>query len=99
MQKNSIKFSIKVIPHSGKHCFVIDKSGILKAFLKNAPEKGKANGELILLFSRRLNIVQSDVFIVSGDVGRVKIIEIFGFNSYEDLVKALRFGVQSTIFS
>ena len=42
----SLVIEIKVFPSSGRQKFVIDKSGKLKCYLKNPPEKGKAkNGQ------------------------------------------------------
>jgi uncharacterized protein len=47
-----------------------------KAFLKEVPEKGKANHELVALFSEYFKIPQLNVRIKSGVKSRNKIIEI-----------------------
>lgn len=69
---------IKVSPLSGKHACVLDKSGILKCFVKSAPEKGAANRELVKLLSKLLDIAQQNVEIVGGLTIRRKRIKITG---------------------
>ncbi len=69
-------FEVKVVPSSGQNKWILDKNGALKCYLKSAPEKGKANKELIQLISKALKIPQSDVVIVSGATDRRKKISI-----------------------
>jgi len=69
-------FEVKVVPSSGQNKWILDKNGTLKCYLKSAPEKGKANKELIQLISKVLKIPQSDVAIVSGATDRRKKISI-----------------------
>ena len=57
---------IKVVPQSGRSQFVLDKSGILKCFIKAAPEKGKANEEVITLLAQKLQIPKGSFEIISG---------------------------------
>lgn len=72
----AVHIEIKVTPQSGKQQFVHDKSGIIKCFLKSAPEGGKANNELIKLLSKILSVPQEHVMIMQGITARKKIIKI-----------------------
>ena len=79
--KGLIYLSVKVIP---KWCrtelvdIFMDEEGhqTLKIKLKAAPEKGKANRELIEFLSNLLNTPKSNITIVSGQTSRKKIIKI-----------------------
>ena len=67
------KLKIKVIPHSGR-TELIEQEGKLKLYLKAAPEKNKANLELIKFFKKKYEL---SVRIKSGETSREKILEIF----------------------
>jgi len=67
---------IKVVPSSGRSGFVLDKSGMIKCFLKSPAQDGKANRELIKLVSHGLNIPQKNVYIVHGLTNRKKRLKI-----------------------
>lgn len=66
------KLKIKVIPHSGR-TEVKEEEGKLKLYLKAAPEKGKANAELIKFFKKEHKI---SVRIKSGETRRDKLLEL-----------------------
>jgi uncharacterized protein len=57
---------VKVIPNSGKQKFFIDKSGILKCYLKSLPEKGKANEEVIKLIAKKLRLPCECIRLING---------------------------------
>jgi uncharacterized protein (TIGR00251 family) len=59
-------FQIKVVPQSGRQEVVLDRSGRLKCYLKSAPEKGKANKELIAFLAERLSIGKNEIEIRAG---------------------------------
>ena len=65
------RLKIKVIPHAGR-TELIEENGKLKLYLKAAPEKNKANAELIKFFKKNYNL---SVRIKSGESSRVKILE------------------------
>lgn len=67
---------IKAIPSSGRQKFVLDKSRNIKCYLKNQPEKGKANTELIKFLSKKLGIPQNKITIFSGKTSQKKRIKI-----------------------
>ncbi len=63
---------LKVIPHSGR-TELKEENGRLKLYLKAAPEKNKANLELIKFFKKELGLV---VEIKSGATSREKVLRI-----------------------
>lgn len=80
---------IKVVPSSGKQRIVRDKNGQLKCFLIAAPEKGKANKELIELVSKLLKIPKKELDIISGETTRIKRIAILGSWTQQEIYKKL----------
>lgn len=62
---------------------VMDENGNVKVYCNAPPVDGKANGEILGLFSKRLKIPKSDMEIVSGEKGRKKRLAIHGLSSSE----------------
>lgn len=89
---------VKVTPSSGRCAWKIDKSGILKAYLKSPPEKGLANQELVKEIARALRVATKEVVIMSGQTSRNKRIKINAEISYEQLLKALEIEQQLSVF-
>jgi uncharacterized protein len=56
----------------------VDSAKHIKVYLNAPPVDGKANSELIGLFSKKLRIPKSDITIISGEKGKKKRIEIEG---------------------
>ena len=77
--------AVKVIPQSGKSAWIIAKNGVLSCYLKSAPEKNKANDELISLTASLLKIPKYSVTIIKGELSRhktLKIITSLSFNAF-----------------
>ena len=72
----AIVIDIKVIPSSGRQNFFTDKSGKLKCYLKNPPEKGKANEEVLKLISKKLRLSRECVKLMRGSRTTKKRIKI-----------------------
>ena len=72
------KLKIKVIPHSGRTELKEDE-GKLKLYLKAAPEKGKANAELIKYFKKEFKL---SVRIKSGESSREKVLLVSSNNEF-----------------
>ncbi|MFH1552625.1 MAG: DUF167 domain-containing protein [Candidatus Omnitrophota bacterium] len=70
-----MKIQVKVFPKSSRE-ELIEKGGIVKAYIKAAPDKGKANKALIELIAKKYNTRKMDVTIVSGQTSRNKIVEV-----------------------
>lgn len=88
---------IKVIPSSGRNAVSFDKNKQLKWYLKNPPEDGKANQELIKSIAQALKIPQSMVTIVTGATRRTKLIRVATEHEYNHLLDALGIAKQLTI--
>lgn len=72
---------IKVVPKSQKTELVeifedTDSGQTYKIRLKAAPEKGKANEELIRFLAKELNLPRTAFSIISGKTDRIKLIKI-----------------------
>ena len=66
------RLCIKVMPHSGR-TELKEEEGKLKLYLKAAPEKGKANAELIKFFKKEYKL---SVRIKLGESSREKVLEV-----------------------
>jgi uncharacterized protein len=72
----AVLLEIKVTPQSGRQQFVRDKSGIIKCFLKSAPEGGKANEELMKLIGKLVGVPQEHIRLIQGATSRKKVLKI-----------------------
>jgi uncharacterized protein len=72
----AVLLEIKVTPQSGRQQFVRDKSGIIKCFLKSAPEGGKANEELMKLIGKLVGVSQEHIRLIQGATSRKKVLKI-----------------------
>jgi uncharacterized protein YggU (UPF0235/DUF167 family) len=88
---------IKVVPGSGRQRFVLDKSGVIKCFLKSPAEQGKANEELMLLLSKALAIPQKNIRILLGAKSRKKIVQLLTDMTYDQIIAQLGIEQQKTI--
>lgn len=93
----AVRLEIKVTPQSGKQQFVADKSGIIKCFLKSAPEGGKANIELIKLLSKMISVPQEQIMILQGATARKKLIKIETSLSNQAILHLLGLEVQTLL--
>jgi uncharacterized protein (TIGR00251 family) len=89
---------IKVVPGSGQNKWVFDKAGQLKCYLKNPPEKGLANKELIKLIAKGLGITQEEVTIVAGATSRTKMVRIAKDLTLELFLQGLAIEKQQSMF-
>ena len=89
---------IKVVPSSGRNKWMLDKSGMLKAYLKSPPERGLANEELVKTMAKALKVTQKEVSIVSGLTMRNKRLKIDANITYDQLLAALGIEQQLSLF-
>lgn len=80
---------VRVVPSAGRNKWMLDKAGRLKCYLKNPPERGLANKELIKLFADVLQIAQQEITIVSGATSRTKRVSINCSLTFDQLLKKL----------
>ena len=72
-----MRMTIKVNPKSSRS-EITEDDGLIKVYLRSAPEKGKANKELIKLLSDKHKVPKKNVTIVSGLTSKTKIVEVLG---------------------
>lgn len=68
---------VKVQPKSGRCAYnEILEDGTIKIRLKAAPEKGKANEELITFLAKSCGVRKDEISIVSGQTERTKLLRL-----------------------
>jgi uncharacterized protein len=81
---------IKVVPSSGRQKCILDKANRVKCYVKNPPEKGLANKELIKFLAESLNLAQSAFMIIAGEAARTKKIKIDAAITLEQFLQKLQ---------
>jgi uncharacterized protein len=71
-----MKYTIRIIPKSSQTKIIEEKDDFLKIKLKAAPEKGKANAELIKFLAKHFKTAKSNINIIKGKTSKNKVIEI-----------------------
>lgn len=94
----AVILEIKVVPQSGKQALQVDAHGVIKCYIKSAPEKGKANKELVKFLAKELGLTQRDIEIVSGLTDRKKRIHIVTKLTYEQVLQKLGLEKQENLF-
>jgi uncharacterized protein (TIGR00251 family) len=84
----TIILEIKVVPSSGKQRCILEGER-LKCFLKAAPEKGKANKELVAYLSKMLQLRSQDITILTGATSRLKRVQCETEKSFDDICNDL----------
>ncbi len=93
----AVIIEIKVVPSSGRlGCKLEGKR--LKCFLKSAPEKGKANKELVSYLAKMLKLSARDITIITGMTSKVKRIKVETEKTFDDLCDDLGIDRQTTLF-
>lgn len=89
---------IKVVPSSRHSECILNKQGTITCYLKNSPDKGKANKELIALLAQKINVAQQEISIVLGATQRKKRIKINLILEYKQFLEKLGLEKQKIIF-
>jgi uncharacterized protein len=71
-----LRISVNVQPKSSMEKIVKCPDGGLKVYIRQSPEKGKANTALLKVIARYLGVKTSSLRIVKGQTSRKKVIEI-----------------------
>jgi len=69
---------VRVGPRAGRQALWREPGGLLRAAVQAAPERGKANEELVRLVAERLGIARSQVELWKGHRSRKKVLRIWG---------------------
>ncbi|MGV8024942.1 MAG: DUF167 domain-containing protein [Anaerolineaceae bacterium] len=84
-----LHLTIKVIPNSPKTEWIgFMDNGVVKIKVKGAPEKGKANYELIRYLEELFNVKKGDVILTAGSTSKLKHVCISG-KDQSDLQKII----------
>lgn len=75
---DSVECQLKIVPGSSRTSIEGELDGMLKMKVAAAPEKGKANKEVVAFLAKRLGIRKNDIEILSGHTNPVKRIQIKG---------------------
>ncbi|KAA5545213.1 DUF167 domain-containing protein [Roseiconus nitratireducens] len=78
-----VRFRVRVSPQSQRTAIGDVHGGALKVALRAAPEKGKANAELIKVLAKSLGTSKSDVRLTSGLSSRLKTVHVLGISTAE----------------
>jgi len=70
-----MKYSVKVKPGSKKEKVEIENNN-LTVWIKEQPEKGKANQGLILVLKKHFKVPKSNIKIISGFKSKNKVVQI-----------------------
>jgi uncharacterized protein (TIGR00251 family) len=70
--EEGVVLKVKVVPGSSRTMTAGVLDGMLKIKIASAPEKGKANQELIRYISGKLNIKKKTIVIISGQTSPIK---------------------------
>ena len=95
----ALVLSVKVVPSSGRNKFILDKSGILKIYLKSPPERGKANHELIILLTKELRLPGASIEILAGHTHPNKRLKIQANLTFEQILERLGIQTQMALFN
>ena len=90
-----VVFRVKVVPGSSKtvDCGLLD--GMIKIKVSAAPEKGKANKNLVEFLAKKLGLKKRAVSIVSGQTNPVKEVLVHGIST-ESLLEKMNLSREET---
>jgi uncharacterized protein len=82
-QVDGVQFTLRVTPRGGRNAVEgwvrdADGAGLLKVRVTAAPEDGKANAALTVLFAATFAVPKKAVTIHSGAAARIKRVQICG---------------------
>ena len=85
-----MKIKVYIQPNSKKAGYAGVYDGLPKLKITAPPVDGAANSEIIKIFSKLLNIPKSDIIISSGQVSRIKILDINTDKSHEEIINKIQ---------
>jgi len=81
------RLTVKVVPGASKNELAGFTGGVLRVRIAAAPERDKANRELLVFLSQALGLRKSALAIAGGRTGRTKTIRIVGLTQDEVMAK------------
>ncbi len=76
--RDSITFSVKVIPRAARDEIVGVEGDAVKIRLKAPPVQGRANEQLVKFLAQELGVTRAQVEIVRGESSRHKVVRVRG---------------------
>ncbi len=83
MANAGTRLKLRVVPGAGRSEIVGRYGDAWKVRIGAAPERGRANAELLDLLSERLCVRRAELSIVSGLATRDKVVELRGLSAHE----------------
>lgn len=83
MGEPSTRLKLRVVPSAGRSEIVGRYGNAWKVRVGAAPERGRANDELLKVLSKRLGVLAAELSIVSGHSARDKVVELRGLSAAE----------------
>jgi uncharacterized protein (TIGR00251 family) len=80
VNETSARISVKVKPRASRDRVEGWQENILVVRLTSPPVEGAANSSLVRLLAKKTGIARSRIRIVSGEKGRVKVLEFEGLD-------------------
>ena len=77
------RLRLRVSPGADRAEVVGRRGDAWKVRVRAAPERGRANDAVVRLLADRLQVARSGIEIVSGHVGRDKVVEVRGLDGDE----------------
>jgi uncharacterized protein len=77
----STRLMFRVVPSAGRSEIVGRYGDAWKVRVGAAPERGRANAELLNVLSKRLGVRAAELSIVSGHSARDKVVEVRGLTA------------------
>jgi len=78
--QQGICLTVHVVPNAKQTLIALERDGSLTMRVHAAPDKGKANREIVKFLSKKLGIPSSKIQILAGVRSNVKTMEIIGMN-------------------
>jgi uncharacterized protein len=82
------RLTIKVTPNAGRNDVTGCKDGVWQIKIGAAPDKGKANKELVDFLAEKLGVRKSAIEIIKGQTSRNKMLKVEGLGG-EEIIKRL----------
>jgi uncharacterized protein (TIGR00251 family) len=84
------RLTVKVTPNAGRNEVTGCKEGVWQIKIGAAPEKGKANKELIDFLADKLGVRKTAIEIIKGQTSRNKVVVVEGMGGEEITNKLIK---------
>jgi hypothetical protein len=79
---NAVRVRVRVQPRASRTEVAGEHDGALRVRVAAPPVDGAANAELVRFIARRVGVAPSRIRLVSGEAGRLKVVEIEGIDAH-----------------